>query len=163
VAAHRCAGLPNCRPGHASAVAIFTTPYRGLLVFLVLIGAVAGCAGGSMTSYRLERDSSSLESLSADGALLADQAAKSRVPAPFVAAHASEVGADLGDLASVVRSTDPDPGLGAKTRRLALLAQRATDLLEQLEHSPNDQALARSVHARLAAIGAEAATIGSGQ
>jgi hypothetical protein len=140
---------------------VAATPLGGLLACVLVFGVVVGCAGGSMSSYRLERDSSSLESLSADGALLADQAAKRRAPAPFVAAHASEVGAELGDLASVVRSTDPDPGLGMKTRRLGVLAQRASDLLERLEHAPSDQLVAARVHLGLAAIGAEAARIGA--
>jgi hypothetical protein len=113
-----------------------------------------------MTHYRLMRDSQSLESLAGDGALLADQAKKGRAPAPFVAAHASEVGADLGDLASVVRGTDADPEMWDRTRRLAVLAQRASDLLETLEHSPNDQQVAARVHRQLATIAAQAGRLG---
>src|SRR3954454_21692691 len=96
--------------------------------FLALVAALvlSGCAGGSMSSYRFERDTASLTSLASDGALLADQAAKGRAPSQFVSVHASEVGAEVGDLASVVRSTRGSDEVSAgKVNALAGLAERA--------------------------------------
>ena len=117
------------------------------------------CAGGAMTQYRFQRDAASLGSLASEGELLARQAASADAPAPFIAAHASEVGADAGDLASVVASTRPQTGLAGKTRELASLARSVDSLLERLERSPNDGALARDIADRLAAISDRAARL----
>jgi len=114
-----------------------------------------------MSSYRFERDTASLASLASDGALLADQAAKGRAPSQFVAVHASEVGAEVGDLASVVRGTHgSDEVPGRKVTRLAQLAERASGLLEALERSPNDQALARRTRVELSGIADQAEMLG---
>jgi PBP1b-binding outer membrane lipoprotein LpoB len=128
---------------------------------LVVTLVLTGCASGEMSSYRFERDAASLTSLASDGALLADQAAKGRAPSPFVAVHASEVGAEVGDLASVVRSTHGSDEVSAgKVTRLAQLADRASGLLETLEHAPNDQALARRTRAALSDIADQAEMLG---
>lgn len=114
-----------------------------------------------MSSYRFERDTASLSSLASDGALLADQAAKGRAPSQFVAVHASEVGAEVGDLASVARSTHgSDEVSSAQTGRLVELAQRASDLLETLEHAPNDRALAARTRSQLSDIASRAEKLG---
>jgi hypothetical protein len=110
------------------------------------------CAGGAMTQYRFERDAASLGSLAAEGELLARQAATGDAPAPFVAAHASEVGADAGDLASVVASTHSESGGEARSGELASLARSVDSLLERLEHAPDDRVLATQVAHRLATI-----------
>lgn len=114
-----------------------------------------------MSSYRFERDTASLVSLASDGALLADQAAKGRAPSQFVTVHASEVGAEVGDLASVVRSTHgSDEVSSAQRTRLAQLAQRASDLLESLEHAPNDRRLATRTHSELLDVAEQAEKLG---
>jgi hypothetical protein len=112
-----------------------------------------------MTPYRYQRDAASLGSLASEGELLARQAAAGSAPGPFVAAHASEVGADAGDLASVVASTHAPAGRGARSRELASLARSVDGLLERLEHSPDDRALATEVANRLAAISDRAAKL----
>ena|SRR5436190_23633292 len=112
-----------------------------------------------MTPYRFQRDAASLESLASDGQLLAHEAAAGHAPAAFVAAHASEVGADAGDLSSVIASTNPRPTLSGKTRELATLARSVDRQLERLEHSPDDRALARQVADRLGEIGDRAAEL----
>lgn len=133
---------------------------RCTLVVLAASAVLCGsCAGGAMTRYRFERDAASLGSLAAEGELLARRAAAADAPAPFVAAHASEVGADAGDLASVVQSAEPEEGLAGKSRELALLARSVDSLLERLEHSPDDRVLATRVATRLAAIGDRAAKL----
>jgi hypothetical protein len=131
--------------------------------FLALVAALvlSGCAGGDMSSFRFERDTASLTSLASDGALLADQAAEGRAPSQFVAVHASEVGAEVGDLASVVRSTHgSDEVSDRKVTRLAQLAERASGLLEALEHAPNDEALARRTRLELSGIADQAEMLG---
>jgi hypothetical protein len=130
---------------------------------LVLLAAsvllCGSCAGGAMTPYRFQRDAASLGSLAAEGEVLARQAAAGDAPGPFVAAHASEVGADAGDLASVVASTHSEAGRGARSRELASLARSVDILLERLEHSPDDRVLATQIAHRLDTISDRAAKL----
>jgi hypothetical protein len=109
-----------------------------------------------MTEYRLHRDAESLGSFAGDGQLLAEAAAKGRAPRPYVATHASELGADCGDLASVVRSTTPTANTAGARSKLLALSIETTALLERLEHAANDQREAARIAGRLSAIGEQA-------
>jgi hypothetical protein len=96
-----------------------------------LLGAAAlvasGCQGGAMTEYRFSKDAESLHSLATEGGLLADGVVDSRTTSAFVLTHAQELASDAEKLASVVASTQPEPGLGGKTERLAALADHPSD------------------------------------
>lgn len=112
-----------------------------------------------MTSYRLGQDAGSLASLSADGELLATLAAEGDAPSSYVATHASELGADCGDLASVLRGARPRPGTAGDFARLVRMSELATDLLEQLEQHPGERETAASLARRLGAVADHAAQI----
>jgi|1186.fasta_scaffold42904_2 hypothetical protein len=112
-----------------------------------------------MTAYRLGKDAESLGSFAAEGQLLAQAAEQGRAPSTYVATHASELGADCGDLASVVRTTRPTGATARPRRQLAVLASEATALFERLEHAPNDSGDARSIAKRLGEIADQAARI----
>jgi hypothetical protein len=131
------------------------------VVAVLTVFTLCGCAGGSMGSYRLGRDAASLGSFAVEGQLLAQAAARGRAPAAYTAAHASEVGADCGDLASVVASTRPEPVTERARARLLVLARRATVLFESLEHAPNDEPGALRIAAAFGKIGAAASRIES--
>jgi Ser/Thr protein kinase RdoA (MazF antagonist) len=105
-----------------------------------------------MTPYRLERDAESLQSLAADAQLLAEGAARGHSTDAFTSAHAAEVGAEAGDLASVVRSTTPPPDLRSQTAELARLAARLTLELERFEHQPGQRAVAARLAEEFGAI-----------
>jgi hypothetical protein len=122
----------------------------------------AGCAGGSMTSYRLKQDAASLGSFAAEGQLLAQAAAAGRAPAPYTASHASELGADCGDLASVVSSTHASAGEASGRAGVLLLARRTCALLEALEQHPNDAEQAERIAGAFGTITEEASKIERG-
>jgi hypothetical protein len=128
------------------------------LVGLVVLFA-SGCAHGAMTSYRLSRDASSLGSCAAEGELLSHVAAAGRGPASYIASHASEVGADCGDLASVVASTTAESYTRRGRAQLLRLARRAEAMLEQLEQHPNDAAAAAKLEKRFNAIADQASKL----
>jgi predicted trehalose synthase len=109
----------------------------------------AGCQGGAMTEYRFSKDAESLQSLATEGGLLADGVVDGRTTSAFVLTHAQELASDTEKLASVVASTEPEPGLGSKTEQLAVLARRAATRLRQLADHPADPAVAAAVRAAL--------------
>src|SRR3954470_5479446 len=133
---------------------------RRLLIGLlgcVVVGC--GCSGGTMTSYRVGQDAGSLASLAADGRLLATLASNGEAPRSYVAAHASELGADCGDLASVLRSTYPQRETRGAVAELIRLSERATGALEALEQHPGDERTAASLARRLGAVASRAGDI----
>jgi hypothetical protein len=136
----------------------FATRFAMSMVALLAV-VLCGCSGGAMTAYRLERDASSLGSCAGEGQLLAQAAARGRAPASYVAAHASEVGADCGDLASVVASTSPEAGTRIGRARIVVLARQAASMFEALEKAPNDQAQAARLAQRFARISDVASNI----
>jgi hypothetical protein len=109
----------------------------------------AGCEGGAMTKYRFSKDAESLQSLATEGGLLADGVVDGRTTSAFVRTHAQELASDTEKLASVVASTEPKLGLGARTARLAALARRAAAQLRLLAKQPSDPATATGIRARL--------------
>jgi hypothetical protein len=127
---------------------------------IAVVGVLGcGCSGGSMTGYRLQRDAASLGSCAGEGELLSQAAARGRAPAVYVAAHASEVGAECGDLASVVVSTSAQPGTAVGRARVARLAGEAASMFELLERAPNDQEQAARLAERFSRISDAAARI----
>jgi hypothetical protein len=118
---------------------------RLLLLLIMLAITAAGCKGGTVNSFRLEHDASSLQSLSADGAAMANSAAKGDTTDAFVRVHSSELAHAAGKLAKVLRSAHPQPRLRKETTRLIELTEHVGAILERLEHHPGDKQLARQV------------------
>jgi hypothetical protein len=129
------------------------------LLCVIALLALCGCSGGEMTAYRLQKDAGSLGSFAAEGQLLADMAAKARAPSTYVSTHSSELGADTGDLASVVGSTEPTALTARPRRQLLELATEATALFEELEHAPDDRSKAQNIAKRFGRIADGAAKI----
>jgi hypothetical protein len=129
------------------------------LLCVIALLALCGCSGGEMTAYRLQKDAGSLGSFAAEGQLLADMAAKARAPSTYVSTHSSELGADTGDLASVVGSTEPTALTATPRRQLLELATEATALFEELEHAPDDRSKAQNIAKRFGRIADGAAKI----
>jgi hypothetical protein len=86
-------------------------------------------------------------------------AAKARAPSTYVSTHSSELGADTGDLASVVGSTEPTALTARPRRQLLELATEATALFEELEHAPDDRSKAQNIAKRFGRIADGAAKI----
>src|SRR6266550_8267717 len=112
------------------------------LALLCLVSLLAACRGGSVTPCRFQHDAESLSSISADGSLLAHGIFKGETTDAYARIHASELGKESGQLAAILRSAHPRPGLHAKTAQLVALAQRASNLLGQIAEAPSDRSLA---------------------
>jgi len=113
-----------------------------------------------MTPWRLQQDADSLASIAADGELLAGETAKGESTGPFTTVHARELRQEADQLAEVVASTEPDPGLARSTAQLATTARAAARALRRLEEHPGEEDVAARVGDRLGAIAERAEQIG---
>jgi hypothetical protein len=112
------------------------------LAVLCLVSLLAGCRGGSVTPFRFQQDAESLSSISRDGSVLAHGIFNGETTDAYARIHAGELGKESGQLAAILRSAHPRPGLRAKTARLVVLAQRTANLLGQIAKAPSDRSLA---------------------
>jgi alkylhydroperoxidase/carboxymuconolactone decarboxylase family protein YurZ len=130
-----------------------------LFVLVPLLGA---CRGGDMTDFRFVKDAESLQSLATEGSMLADGVVDSRTTTAFVITHAQDLAAEAEQLASVVASTDPEPGLDQKTEELARLANLVASQLRELSDSASDEETAAAVRSSLANAADEAVKLEEG-
>ena len=131
-----------------------------MLLLVAAVGVLSACKGGAMTPWRLQQDADSLASIAADGELLAAETAKGESTGPFTTVHARELRQEADQLADVVASTEPDPGLARPTAQLATTARAAARVLRRLEEHPGDEDVAARVGDRLGAIADRAEQIG---
>jgi hypothetical protein len=128
------------------------------LVCCVLL--LPGCAGGNVTTFRLQKDAGQVSSIATDAAIAAHEASKGQTTEAYFRVHMSELGKAAGKLASVLGSAHPPARLAAKTRRLVQLARELSGELEQLENSAGDRDQARSLGPRVEQIAKQADAIG---
>jgi hypothetical protein len=135
--------------------------HRASLVALPLcVLLLAGCRGGNVTSFRLQKDAGQVSSMATDAAIAAHEAVKGEAPVGYFRVHMSELGKGAGKLASVLGSAHPPARLATKTRRLVRLAHELSDDLEHLESTAGDRSQARALAPRLEQIAKQADEIG---
>jgi hypothetical protein len=131
------------RRGYAAAIAV------GVAV------AMAGC-GGPMRQEELKRGIESLQSVAADGELLAHDVARDRTRATFVRVHARELAEEAQHQAEKLSDAEPGPGIGAEKASAVKLAQDISDALGELVTAPGDEAGGRSAEERLRGLAGDA-------
>jgi len=112
----------------------------------IAVFLAAGCGGGgtlSRDSFRKEVES--IQSVAAEGALLAHDAADGRTTTPFVSVHSEVLAKSAGKVARKLESATVEPGLEPDRMRAARLATNIEDELDQLDEHPDDRADARRV------------------
>jgi hypothetical protein len=116
-----------------------------ILLLAACAAGLAACKGGAVTEWRLQQDAESLASIAADGQLLAAETAKGESTHPFTEVHAQELRKEADQLADVLDSADPRPGLERPTAQLVAAARRAADQLQTLEDHPGERTVALGV------------------
>ncbi|MDX6555457.1 MAG: hypothetical protein QOD86_1652 [Miltoncostaeaceae bacterium] len=114
--------------------------------------ALASCSARTVTAFRLQHDAEQVQSLAADGALLALGARRGDVTDAFVRVHAAELAAEAEDLRTVLASADPGPARASATAAVVRLSGRVAAQLDALRRRPGDRPLAASVHTTLDGI-----------
>jgi hypothetical protein len=103
-----------------------------------------GCGGGGTLSRdSLRKEAESVQSVAAEGALLAHDAADGRTTTPFASVHSSVLAESADKVAQKLESADVEPGLKQDRARVVRLATRIEEELDQLD--PNDRAAAQRI------------------
>ena len=126
------------------------------LAVLVGIGLLAaGCgSGGTLSAKALSQESSTLQSLAAEGALLARNSAGGRTTHVYTRVHSEYLQKAASQSAQLLQSAKTKPALQPKLRRTARVATKVTSELEQLGHasSAEQQRLARELERNAKAL-----------
>ena len=115
----------------------------GALVLAVGI-ALSACAcgaGGSLSAEAITTQSSSVQSLAAEGALLGRDSAAGKTTAIYTRVHSEALAKAASKAAASLQSATTEPGLEPKLRRVASLAGEVSDDLKQLGHASRNEQL----------------------
>jgi len=129
-------------------------------VLVVLAAIVAGgCGGGgALGAHGLAKQSEAVQSLAAEGALLAEDSAAGRSTRIFREQHASELSKAAAGIEGSLASARTTPGLQSELRRLRALATRVHAALAQLGAAPRGEQ--RALERRLETAARESGRIG---
>ena len=126
------------------------------LAAVVGIGLLAaGCgSGGTLSEKALTQESSTVQSLAAEGALLARDSAAGKTTHIFTRVHSEYLQKAAAKSAKTLQSATTTPALRPKLRRTARAATRVSSELEQLGHasSAEQQRLARQLERNAKAL-----------
>jgi hypothetical protein len=108
--------------------------------------AFSGCGGGGTLSHEeLQKQFEAIQSLAAEGALVADGVADGRTTETFVSVHAQYLSEAAGKI-----QTDVSAASGPSEKRSAeRLASLVSQDLDELHREPDDRALAARLRKRL--------------
>jgi hypothetical protein len=119
----------------------------GALLALVASLGLAGCGGASQTldAEALQKQAEAIESLAAEGALVAGDASEVGTTRVFVRVHAEALGKNARTLVAALAPgmAKPAPGLSQKIGRVHALARSLRADLAKLERTPSSDAAAR--------------------
>jgi hypothetical protein len=135
----------------------------GALVLVALVALFgAGCfgGGGKLSAKALSQEAKSLQSLAAEGALLADDAVAGRTTSIFTREHSSDLYKAASMSAASLKTAKTEPGLEPKLHQLAVLAARVSGDLRHLG-SASEQG-ERTIGRELQAAAQKSQKIGDG-
>jgi hypothetical protein len=136
---------------------------RGLVLARVVVLALAALAFATVTGCgRLDKDAVStdlktLQSSTAEGMLVAGQAARSRAPADFIEIRTAELSKQSRNMANALAETPTEHGFQEAARRGNQIGNRASELLDALHSDPGNSNLATNVAHELSSLSDQAA------
>ena len=114
----------------------------GALVLAVGIALSAcACGGGSLSAKAIKTQSTSLQSLAAEGALLARDSAAGKTTAIYTRVHSEALSKAASKAADSLQTATTEPALEPKLRRVASLATEVSADLKQLGHASTSEQL----------------------
>jgi uncharacterized membrane protein YccC len=119
---------------------------------LVVVLAV-GCNGGTVDRHALQQDSSTIDSLACEGALLAHDVSEGATTKSFARVHADNLRAQASHLEDALAERPTASGIRSKVREASRDAGEVAQLLSQLHHHPTDRALADRIESELERAG----------
>jgi hypothetical protein len=155
------AGIRVCIDAPDSHIATRARPGRSRTLAALALAAclVAGCGGGSTQSASsLAKRSEAVQSVAAEGALLAEDAAAGRSTGIFVREHSSELARAAATTRSSLAAARTAPALDPELRRLRRTATTVAALLDRLAGASKPEA--RVIGRRLEAAAGQSERLG---
>jgi hypothetical protein len=118
---------------------------QALVAGALAAGLLAGCNGGTVDKHALQRDAESVGSLATEGELLANDVSKGASTKVFARVHAKELSETASHLEDALSERPTSKGIETDVRKLARLAGKVSDELEQLHLHPTDRKVAESL------------------
>jgi hypothetical protein len=130
-------------------------PLLGPRVVLIVLAAlvlvsVTGC--GRLDKDAVSTELKTLQSSTAEGMLVADQAARSRAPADFIEIRTAELSKQSKNAADALAGTPTEHGFQEAAVRGNEIGNRASELLDALHSDPGDSNLATNVAHELTSL-----------
>jgi hypothetical protein len=117
---------------------------RALAVAAVLAVAGAGAAGcGRESRHDVRASVQQIASISAEGALMADDLSKGRTKTTYVRVHGDELSSQAEHEAEKLNDAPVDPAIKGRVQRAIQLAGDVGGAIDDLRTSPHDRAQAR--------------------
>jgi hypothetical protein len=130
------------------------------LVVLVALFS-AGCGGGGKLGVKaLSQEAKSLQSLAAEGGLLAEDVVSGKTTGVYTREHSADLHKAASEAAASLKAAKTEPALEPKLRRLAVLAAQVRADLKRLRNASRDGA--RTLGRGLQAAADESQRIGEG-
>ena len=114
---------------------------------------VAGCNGGTVDRHALTNDSSTLDSIACEGALLAHDVARGRSTVFFAREQAEELRIQSSNFADALSRRKTIPAIKDQVRQKAKHAATLAATLQQLHNHPSDRSVAAAVERKLKKLG----------
>src|SRR5436190_24297227 len=128
-------------------VALLTSAVLGLVSF-------TGC--GRLDKDAVSTELKTLESSTAEGMLVAGQAARSRAPADFIEIRTAELSKQSKNSADALAETPTEQGFQQAANRGNEIGNRASEILDALHSDPGNANLAKNVESELQSLSNEA-------
>jgi len=122
----------------------------GRLAALVVLTGAIGCGGLDADAVRTETEK--VESATAEGALVARESARDRVPRNYTWLRSAELFKKVDETSQLLESEPAEAGLESRAREMSELAGDAADLFGELHQAPEDPRVALHVRAKLREI-----------
>lgn len=114
---------------------------------------LAGCNGGTVDHHALKNDSSTLDSIACEGALLSHDVARGRSTVFFAREQAEELRIQSSNLADALSTRKTIPGIRKQVREKARHAATLAATLQQLHDHPSSRFVAATVERKLKKLG----------
>jgi hypothetical protein len=130
-------------------------PLLGVRVALVVLATLmlmsaTGC--GRLDKDAVSTELKTLQSSTAEGRLVADQAARSRAPADFIEIRTAELSKQSKNAADALAGTPTEHGFQEAAVRGNEIGNRASELLDALHSDPGNSNLATNVAHELSSL-----------
>lgn len=114
---------------------------RGGVCLAAVVFALAGCGGGPLGPHAFKKDVESIQSLAAEGALVAGQVAHGDATQTFARVHTEYLMKEASALERTLSSARVAPSLVDRRRQAVRVAARLERDLVRLHRHPGDRGL----------------------